>query len=83
MTKKKHARELTPIEEQVYEIRKRRETFAIIVAFSELALELEKTDKMIREMEESPEKSISRSQQEEAWRLLLAKDMFGEIAVEA
>ena len=80
---KKYQRELTPIEKEVYEIRKRRETFAIIVAFSELALELEKTDKMIREMDECPEKSVSHLKQEEAWKLLLSKDMFGSIAIEA
>jgi len=83
MTKKrKITRELTPIEKQVQQIIKRREQFAILVAFSELALELEKTDKMIQDMDESPEKIISKAQQEEAWELLLGKDMFGCITIE-
>tara|TARA_B100001113_G_scaffold347516_1_gene340018 strand:+ start:4782 stop:5036 length:255 start_codon:yes stop_codon:yes gene_type:complete len=76
-------RELTPIEKQVQDIVKRRQDFALLVAFSDLALELEKTDKMIQEMEESPEKAASRKKQEEAWELLLGKDMFGNIASEA
>ncbi len=84
MTKKrKIARELTPIEKQVQEIIKKREHFAILVAFSQLALELEKTDKMIRDMNDSPEKIASKAQQEEAWELLLGKDMFGCITIEA
>lgn len=81
--KKQNRRELTPIEKQVQEIMKQRENFAIVVAFSQLASELEKTDKLIQEMEESPEKSVSRTKQEEAWELLLGKDMFGMIAIEA
>tara|TARA_A100000164_G_C21744095_1_gene693747 strand:- start:230 stop:484 length:255 start_codon:yes stop_codon:yes gene_type:complete len=84
MTKKKiNRREPTPIEKQVQEIIKRRENFAILVAFSQLALELEKTDNLIKEMDESPEKDVSRKKQEEAWELLLGKDMFGAIAIEA
>ena len=84
MTKKKiNRRELTPIEKQVQKIIERRENFAILVAFSQLALELEKTDNMIKEMDESPEKAVSRKKQEEAWELLLGKDMFGAIAIEA
>ena len=83
MTKKRNTtRELTPIEKQVQQIIKRREQFAILVAFSELALELEKTDKMIQDMNESPEKIISKARQEEAWELLLGKDMFGCITIE-
>ncbi len=81
--KKIRKRELTPIEKQVQDIIKRRENFAIMVAFSELALELEKTDKMIKEMEESPEKKLSKIKQDEAWELLLGKDMFGCITIEA
>ncbi len=81
--KKIKKRELTPIEKQVQDIIKRRENFAITVAFSELALELQKTDKMIKEMEESPEKKLSKIKQEEAWELLLGKDMFGCITIEA
>jgi len=80
---KRREREATPIEKQVREIIKRRERFAIIIAFSELALELEKSDQMIEDMDESPEKTISRFKQEEAWKLLLGKDMFGNIAIEA
>ena len=84
MTKKrKITRELTPIEKQVQEIIKKREHFAILVAFSQLALELEKTDKMIRDMADSPEKIVSKARQEEAWELLLGKDMFGCITIEA
>ena len=79
---KKIRRELTPIEKQVQKIIERRENFAILVAFSELALELEKTDKMIKEMEDSPEKIVSQIKQEEAWELLLGKDMFGCITIE-
>ena len=83
MTKKRNiTRELTPIEKQVQQIIKRREQFAVLVAFSELALELEKTDKMIQDMDESPEKIISKARQEEAWELLLGKDMFGCITIE-
>tara|TARA_Y100001937_G_C6935390_1_gene247879 strand:+ start:119 stop:373 length:255 start_codon:yes stop_codon:yes gene_type:complete len=83
MTKKrKSTRELTPIEKQVQKIIERREYFAILMAFSQLALELEKTDKMIAEMEDSPEKLISIKKQEEAWQLLLGKEMFGHIAME-
>ena len=81
--KKIKKRELTPIEKQVQDIVKRRENFAITVAFSELALELQKTDKMIKEMEESPEKKLSKIKQDEAWELLLGKDMFGCITIEA
>ena len=81
--KKIRKRELTPIEKQVQDIIKRRENFAIMVAFSELALELQKTDKMIKEMEESPEKKLSKIKQDEAWELLLGKDMFGCITIEA
>ena len=81
--KKKTQRELTPIEKQVQAIMERRATFAILVAFSELALDLEKTDKLIEAMEESPEKTVSRIKQEEAWEILLGKDMFGHIAIEA
>ena len=81
--KKIKKRELTPIEKQVQDIIKRRENFAITVAFSELALELQKTDKMIKEVEESPEKKLSKIKQEEAWELLLGKDMFGCITIEA
>ena len=50
---------------------------------AKLALDLEKTDKMIQEMEESPEKAASRKKLEEAWELLMGKDMFGNIAYEA
>ncbi len=80
---KRREREPTPIEKQVREIAKRRERFAIIVAFSELALELEKTDQMIEDMDDSPEKTVSTIQQEEAWKLLLGGDMFGNIVIEA
>ena len=80
---KRIQRELTPIEKQVQAIIKRRENFALLVAFSELAFDLEKTDKMIQEMEESPEKAASRKKQEEAWELLMGKDMFGNISYEA
>ena len=84
MAKKKiNRRELTPIEKQVEAIIRKRENFAILVAFSQLALELEKTDNLIKEMDESPEKDVSRKKQEEAWELLLGKDMFGAIAIEA
>ena len=83
MSIKRKKRELTPIEKQVEDIMKRRENFAIIVAFSQLATELQKTDKMIREMEESPEKALSKLRQDEAWQLLLGKDMFGCITYEA
>ena len=84
MSKKRRTqRELTPIEKQVEEIIKRREDFTLLVAFSELALELQKTDKMIQEMDDSPEKLASLKKQEEAWELLMGKDMFGKIASEA
>ena len=82
MTIKKIRRELTPIEKQVQKIIEKRQNFAILVAFSELVSELEKTDKMIKSMDESPEKEISRIKQEEAWELLLGKDMFGCITIE-
>jgi len=82
MTIKKIRRELTPIEKQVQKIIERRENFAILVAFSELVSELERTDKMIKSMDESPEKEISKIKQEEAWELLLGKDMFGCITIE-
>ncbi len=82
-TKKKFRRELTPIEKQVQGIIERRENFAITVAFSQLAMELEKTDNLIKAMEDSPEKTISEAKQQEAWELLLGKDMFGCITTEA
>ena len=52
MAKKKTTqRELTPIEKQVQAIMQRRQDFALQIAFSELALELEKTDKLIEQMD--------------------------------
>ena len=83
MAKKKTTqRELTPIEKQVQAIMQRRQDFALQIAFSELALELEKTDKLIEQMDESPEKALSRKKQEEAWEILMGKDMFGHIMLE-
>ena len=79
---KKFKRELTPIEKQVQEIIQRRENFSITVAFSQLALELEKTDKMIEAMEDSSEKTLCEIKQKEAWELLLGEDMFGCITIE-
>ena len=74
---------LTPIDKQVLKIMESRERFTLMVVFNDLVKELKETDKTIEEMPEGSEKEYMKKAQEEAWALLLSKNMCDSIIYEA
>ena len=82
MKKKISTRKLTPIEEQAKQIYEARESFIMLSAFSELVEELCKTDKLIEAMPEGSAKEEQKIKQEEAWDLVMSKELCGKIIIE-
>lgn len=74
---------LTPIDKQVLKIMESRERFTLMVVFNDLVKELKETDKTIEEMPEGSDKESMKKVQEEAWALLLSKNMCDSIIYEA
>ena len=74
---------LTPIDKQVMKIVEARERFSLMIVFNDLVEELMETDKTIEEMPEGKEKEYMKKAQQEAWDLLLSKNMCDSIMYEA